>query len=238
MRNIKLLAHRHRLPGGGFTEQDYLRDNPCGTSAGGGFEDELGFIDPISLIGGAVGAIGDLVGGDKKGRGGAAAAAPALAIAPLVDAIGQKVVGEDQLKSIVRNLLESVPSPVKQQVREVIKAVQAEGGSLKQAEAKLVQNIETKFLPQISKAMEALKLAQTQRLATSEHNSIARTAGRWDQSARRQKKILAKQKKIAADVARLEAIVTETLANNKLVPPRAVRLAGGSRHLDILAGKR
>ena len=217
-------SHRVTLPSGEtiFTETDYIVNDDD--------TDEMGFLP--ALLGAAVPLIaGALGGGDKKKKGAAPAGAD-------LSALMSQIAGTDEIKNIVRELLATVPPPIKEQVRDVIRSVQAEGGNMKAAETALVKNIEKKFLPAVMKSINALKLAQTQREATSEHNSIAQTAKRWDKMMASQRSVSKNQKKIDNRLRSLQTTVDDVLINNKILPRRAVKLAGGNRGLDILSGRR
>lgn len=202
--------------------------------------DELGFFDPLSLVSAGAGLVGNLLGGGKKkdGNGASAAGGAGLAIAPLISEVMGKIVGEDEIKAMVRELIATVPPPVQQQVRDVIKSVQAEGGSLRQAENKLVANIEAKFMPAITKAMAALKFAQTQRTATSEHRGMIKDASRWERSRKTQKELLKRVKKLGAQQSVTEGIVRAKLGDATVLSKSHAALLGGKPFIDLLASKR
>ncbi len=74
--------------------------------------------------------------------------------------------------------------------------------------------------------------------AAGHQHTLALQAKRWDRLMASQRSVSKNQKKLDARLQSLQATVDDVLANNKILPRRAVKLAGGDRTLDVLSGKR
>jgi hypothetical protein len=195
------------------------------------FEDELGFLPVLAALAPtAIDLVGKALKGKKKGK----KEAPSQTDIPAGIESGADI---DDIKTVVAALLATVPPPIQAQVRQVVQQLAAEGGNAKQLQASLVKNIEAQFLPTINKALGALTLAQTQREATSEHNSITQQAKRWETLIDGQRRIDKRLSNQGAAMGALKMNVDRLLAEAKIIPRSAVKLAGGDRHLDILSGK-
>ena len=202
-------------------------------------DDELGIFPLIPLISAGASLVGGLLGGGKK-KGGAAPSGgteAALAMGPMMEAIAGKIVSSDEIKGIVRELLSTVPSPVKEQVRDVIRSIQAEGGNTRQAQAALVGSIESKFMPTINSAMALLKHARLQREATSEHRGKSNEAKRWRDSRRAQQEIVKRIVNLADRQAAMQSVIDQKLGSSTVLPKSKVSYLGGKRLVDLLARK-
>ena len=112
---------------------------------------------------------------------------PQQAAAPTTTYTG---VTPTEVQYIVKDLLSSVSPPVRQKVREVVNEMKGANAS----EENLVSNIESRVgssvMPILNQAIQALKLAQTQTDATSEHRALVRDQDRWRESVNNQQQLM------------------------------------------------
>jgi hypothetical protein len=167
-------------------------------------------------------------GGDNTGAI-VSALQPAIRAAGIPEASPLRSVSPDQMRTLVKELLVTVPPPVRSQVSQALRDVQ---GQNMQTAAKLqavASSIDKKFRPQLAATMAALRMARDQRLASSEHKGIVRNETRWRKSLaadRDQKKRL---EDILAKLEGLGAHLEERLGGD-------LAIVRGKRRIDILGG--
>lgn len=241
-----------------LTEYDILNadGDPVGDMFDSGFEveaapweydEEVGF---LPLIGGLVSSLfGGMGGGDKAAPAPAAAPAPVVvgggggadigaiigALTPAIKAAGipenspLRNVSADQMRSVVKELLQTVPVPVRRQVTQAVEAIQGKNLNASAKLNRVVAQVDNKFKPKLQATLAALTLAKEQREATSEHKGIIRNEKRWRKSAAAQR---AQAKRLNAIMGRIDAIgahVEERLGGK-------LAIVRGGRRIDILGG--
>jgi uncharacterized membrane protein len=197
-------------------------------------DEELGFIGPlIAALAPAVAPVaGELLSGLTGGGGGGAAGGVMSALAPALSAMGLSPgtpaagVSSEDLRGVVRELISTVPPPVREQVQTVIREMQAQRGNLEDAGREITQRIDSRFHPAIQGALGALRLGQTQREATHEHQSIVQDSRRWESSEQRQARILSK----------LDAIERRLGGRTAVIRGQAVDVLGGAAALGASNG--
>ena len=174
-------------------------------------DEELGV---IPFIGPAIEAVGEVTGltgaakglfqelglidkPKKKSEAPTVVQAPSAGIDPaLLAALAGKQgpqytgVTPTEVQYIVKDLLGSISPPVRQKVREVVQEMKGQNASEENLVANIEQRVGTNVMPILNKAIEALKLAQTQTDATSEHRSIVKEQDRWRESLNNQQQLM------------------------------------------------
>lgn len=164
-------------------------------------DDELGFVGAaIKAAGGAVKGIKKIAGvfKKKKKKKKAAAAAKKTGKVTVLDA--QNIVGEipkkvveqaattkaakakikqaakgldpNDVRGIVREVVGSVPSPVRQIVLDALKAYRDESAANVQARAALTEQVDAALKPDIAAMLAVLQAQQLQGTATHEHREL------------------------------------------------------------------
>lgn len=242
--------HYHRITpeslARGRTEMDYLTSHEqLGDMFDdfGGEEEELGQFGELLSMG--AGLLGNLIGGGKKKKGGAPAPAAApsdgasivAALRPAIDAAGippasnLRNVSPEQMRTLVKELLATVPPPVRAQVSEALAQARAESGNTEAKIVKIVKDIDEKFQPQLQATIAALKLAEDQRAATSQHRNIVLNEQRWRRSQKADRNV---DERLAEILTRMEAMgahMEERLGGN-------IAIVKGRKRIDILGGAR
>ena len=202
--------------------------------------DELGIAPALAAaIPAAVGLAGQLFG--KGGEAGASgkldigsilgSVLPALRGAGITPETPIGEVGPQAIRSVVRELLTTIPPPVRTQVLEAIREARGESARGTQAAEGVVKQISEQLLPELTAAIAALKLARDQRQATHEHVTIAKSQERWR----------ANEDAHAAILSKLDAIETRLEAGFRGQPPilrnrRMVNLLGPALVTQAMRG--
>ena len=173
-------------------------------------DDELGIAPALAAaIPAAVSLAGQLLGkGGAAGEGKTDIGSILGSVLPVLRGagitpetpIGQ--VGPQAIRSVVRELLSTIPPPVRTQVLEAIREARGESARGTQAAEGVVRQMTEQLMPQLTAAIAALKLARDQRQATHEHVTIAKAQERWRATEDAHAAMLAK---LDAIEARLEA---------------------------------
>jgi hypothetical protein len=165
-----------------FAEDDSVEDI---------FGDILGAVAP--LVGTVAGGpVGGLIGSALGGLAGGAGAAPAAQGAAQLTAPGLGAVGTEGILAGVRNLLSTIPPPVRAQIREVVSEMRGQRATQENVGRQVVDRVGTEFEPVIRRIIAGLTQAQTQTQATHEHRNIVQSEERWRQNQERQGRILSK----------------------------------------------
>jgi len=182
-----------------------------------GLYDEMGdFFDTIGdVVGGLTGVVGDVTGlstaakglgsvlgldgkkKKKKKKAPAIAPQPQFDMSQLANIIGQaQSSGEytgpsaQEIQYIIKDMLSSIAPPVRQKLREVINEMKGTDASEENLIANIEHRVGSNIMPQLNKAIQALKLAQTQTEATSEHREIMKNEDRWRENRANQQQLL------------------------------------------------
>ena len=159
-------------------------------------DEELGIAPALAAaIPAAVSLAGQLFGGGKgKADVGSVLSSvlPALQSAGITPETPVGQVGPEAIRGVVRELLATIPPPVREQVLEAIRDARGESAKGAQQAQGVVQQITDKVLPELTAAIAALKLASDQRQATHEHKTLAQVEDRWRQNEDAHTAILAK----------------------------------------------
>lgn len=213
-------------------------------------DEETGFLGAIAGLASSV--LGGLLGGKKKGKAKAAPAAaggPVMqtggggdntgaiisALQPAIRAAGipasspLRTVSPDQMRTLVKELLVTVPPPVRSQVTQALRDVQGQNMQTAAKLQKVAHQIDQKFRPQLAATMAALTLARDQRIASSEHKGIVRNESRWRKSLDADRKQKARLDEILAKLEGLGAHLEEKLGGD-------LAIVRGKRRIDILGG--
>lgn len=195
-------------------------------------EEDLGFWGAVaSAVPAVIGGIGKLFGGGgKKGGGGGGDAAAAVnALTSALGATGVKGSSPEEIRAVVREIVSTVPSPVRTQVKEALRALQGNDARLAQTKLDIASKVDAAVKPALAAAIAALQKAAEQRQATHEHKEIvARSKFRQDatESLGRIDKRLAVLEAQYGDVQR-------RLGNAAvLTSPRRIALYGGKSVLE------
>lgn len=204
-------------------------------------EDELGFAPLVAALapmaaqvggqllsggGGGGGDLGNILGsvlggiGDKGASGGGGLDLASIlggGVGPAVQAAARGA-DVDEIRAVVREIVSTVPSPVVDQVRLALEQNKTE----KAAQAQIAESVNAEMLPKILTALEALKLAQSQRVATSEHNSIVQNSTRWDANEQSQARII----ELLGKLERVQQSIEARLSKAGIVAPRAIGIVG------------
>lgn len=149
------------------------------------YDEELGIFGALASI--AAPLVSNLIGGG--GDKGGTSQTPPVDVSSLMGAIREGVTKSD-LKNIVRELLSTVPPPVRQQVQDALREYQAGQASIQETLKAVSRDINKQFQPQMQAVIQALKLKQEQTQATNEHNIIVKNDKRWKANSENQLKIL------------------------------------------------
>lgn len=158
-------------------------------------DEELGFAPLIAALPSIIGGISSLFGGGGKDE------APPPPPPPMGGPMGQVGGGmsmsagpdplsADAVKGIVREIAQTVPPPVRQQVDD---AVAQQFTKIKAGNAdigQLLGNIVKELGPQMGAQLKSVNKAALQRQATFEHSTIKRSDNRWENNAKAQNLIL------------------------------------------------
>ena len=174
-----------------------------------------------AALGGAVGAAVGAATKKKKKRaaGGDAAAAIDDAAAQVASAATGPISASDAM-NLARSAVSAAPQDVRQALRDVARELQAS----KAAREQTVRAIETS--PQVKEIVGAVRLAQLQARATSEHRGIVAADERHRLMTDRQIAILAKLDEV---LAKLNGVTP--------VPNRFASVLGGRGMLGRLVGR-
>lgn len=129
--------------------------------------------------------------------------APTIVTPPAVPGISPT-----EVQYIVKDLLGSISPPVRQKVREVVNEMKGKDASQENLIATIEQRVGSNVMPILNKAIEALKLAQTQTDATSEHRSIVRDQDRWRETMNNQQQLMNR-------IVTMEKRIAKALKNKK-----------------------
>lgn len=113
-----------------------------------------------------------------------------------------------ELQYIVKDLLSNISPPVRQKVREVISEMKGSDASEENLVANIEQRVGSNVMPELKKALQALKLAQTQNEATSEHRALVKEADRWREN-------LANQQQLMNRIVAMEAKLTNAMKKKR-----------------------
>ena len=126
-------------------------------------DEELGALPAIPLIGPALKGLGGIlgIGGRTKSKGSGS-----------VQASGSVGLGGGDLREIIKSVVMTIPSPVRDQVKQALTDWQNGEQARAKARLDMAGTVDATLQPKLKAALGALKTAQLQRLATSEHNSL------------------------------------------------------------------
>ena len=109
-----------------------------------------------------------------------------------------------EIQYLVKDLLGSIAPPIRQKVREVINEMKGSDASEENLITNIQQRVGSNVMPELNKALKALKLAQTQAEATSEHRTLVQEADRWRENMANQQqlmnRIIAMESKLATAI--------------------------------------
>jgi hypothetical protein len=180
--------------------------------------EEMGFLPLLAAALPFVGsAVGGLLGGGKK----KSASPPPSAVPPQIASVTDAPT-KAELENIVRNLLTSVPPPVREQVSDALRDYRLADEGSKQNIDQIVAQIAGQFNPQLNAAIQALKLAKTQTGATDEHNRMMLSNKRWKQTTGNQKTLGKNQKILMKRIRDME----QRMVGMKLISGKRINLFG------------
>jgi hypothetical protein len=198
-----------------YTEQDEALPGLDPISFDDTMESGLYDNDELGFFGDIISTIGDITGVSEAGktlfrslgilpeeRAAPAPAAPAptapgmdmSALTGLMAGLaGQQAkpgLSAQEVQYIVKDMLSSISPPVRQKVREVINEMKGTDASEENLVSNIQQRVGSNVMPQLNKAIQALKLAQTQTEATSEHRALVRDQDRWRENMNNQQQLM------------------------------------------------
>jgi hypothetical protein len=187
---------------------------------------ESGLYDEeMGIFGDILGVIGEATGVTKAGKGllqelgildkpkkkKAAPVAPAAA-APTIIGMPQAPaapgLSAHEVQYVVKDLLRTIPSPIRQKLREVVNEMKGSDASEENLVSNIEQRVGSNVMPQLNKAIHALKLAQTQTEATSEHRALVNEQDRWRDNK-------ASQQQLMNRIVRMESQLAKALKKKK-----------------------
>ena len=207
-------------------DAEYLDPENIGMLA----DEDLGFWGAVaSAVPAVLGSVGKLFGGGGGGKKGGDESAALGMLQNALGATGAKGSSPEEIRAVVREIVSTVPSPVRAQVRDALRAIQGNNARLAQTKLDIAGKVDAAVKPALAASMAALKQAAEQRQATHEHKEItARAAFRRDTGD--------SLSRIDKRLALLEAQygnVAQTLGSSAVITsPRRIALYGGKSVLQ------
>lgn len=155
-------------------------------------DEELGFLPALLAAAPLIStAVGGLMGGNKGKSSPAPSGGNATDIlAPILAAIQDAKLSDIQVKDIVKELIATVPPPIRNQVKASLEEFKRTGSDKKQTISNIVGSIDKQFAPQIDASLKILQESALQKVATNEHRIKVAEENRWKTNSSSQARIL------------------------------------------------